>query len=740
MVGGLGLTADALSAAADRVERLLDRAEWLLDPDGKDAKGAVEGARGDLKLFCDAAQAATPRSVLKASGGGLLNGLVVDGFNSDQIWEELEVLNLPLRHLLQKRVKRLAAAPKGGIELSAAEDEPQRTAKGSTARAEAADGEEEEAAPKRKVKAKAKASKAAPAEDPDEDDEEIGARGFLSDKGKKGRAAKAGKAPAKGEKLDLFDEDAMHRFADLGDLGKLRVDADAGDSDFDVLEVGDDDDEDGGDMMFNDFFADADEPMAAALGEEGSSVLQMGTSGKKSKGKKSKAESEMSDEEAELAAALDAECEEDDDEGDAEGEEEEEEGLVGGEDEKEEMSDEERELEKQIQKLQQEGAGEEDDGDDDDDGDATGAEDGEAPSRQPKSLYEMDKRLSNLEAEVAKLEEEQMQERPWQMKGEVTGKQRPLNSLLEVHLDQPMSAFAGRRAEAEAQAAGGQDDAEDEALEDTQGAMELAKSARFDIDVIIKQRVWDETFDDVVRKEELPPSQRPLGADDDAVETLNFEKSRIGLGDVYAKQYETEFLGHSTDEAKKEDKEKTEAKQLFAKLMFKLDQLTNSHFTPRPPMAGYSAEQMAKVPSLKMEETIPLMVSDAHLKAPEELRAPRRHAKEQEELSHDERKAKRRNRKDQRRKALGRKVNEGKMTLADMRQREKKLAEANAAAKKDKDGKGKPKEQKTRIKSTELLAAAAAQATTDVSRKDQMRIARQKEAAGSASSSKKLKL
>ena len=28
------------------------------------------------------------------------------------------------------------------------------------------------------------------------------------------------------------------------------------------------------------------------------------------------------------------------------------------------------------------------------------------------------------------------------------------------------------------------------------------------------------------------------GCPQDAVETLNFEKSRVGLGDIYAKQYE----------------------------------------------------------------------------------------------------------------------------------------------------------------------------------------------------------
>merc|ERR1719277_232419 len=156
-----------------------------------------------------------------------------------------------------------------------------------------------------------------------------------------------------------------------------------------------------------------------------------------------------------------------------------------------------------------------------------------------------------------------------------------------------MTHFAGNRAEANAAAAGGGEDG-DEELDDALGAAGLAaaskNSAGFDIDAIIKQRIWDETFDDVLRKAELPPSQRPQGADEDAVETLNFEKSRIGLGEIYAKQYEAELLGHKTDQQEKEDKDKAEAKALFTKLMFKLDQLTNARFTPRPPMLGISQD------------------------------------------------------------------------------------------------------------------------------------------------------
>merc|ERR1712070_797977 len=129
------------------------------------------------------------------------------------------------------------------------------------------------------------------------------------------------------------------------------------------------------------------------------------------------------------------------------------------------------------------------------------------------------------------------------------------------------------------------------------------------------------------------------------------------------KRYEVEMLGNKTDAEQKEDKEKTEAKSLFAKLMYKLDLLTNAHFTPRPPTLAPGGEQLKKVASLKMEETIPLMMSEALLKAPEEVRAPRRHGKERNELSHEERKAARGAKKTGRRKKLQQRVEAGELSL-----------------------------------------------------------------------------
>jgi len=300
-----------------------------------------------------------------------------------------------------------------------------------------------------------------------------------------------------------------------------------------------------------------------------------------------------------------------------------------------------------------------------------------------------------------------------------------------------MTQLAGSRA-GDAAAAAGVGDGED-ALDDVPGADAVAKAVGFDVEAIIRQRVWDEAFDDVIRRTELPPSQRPQGAEDDAGEVLNFQKSRVGLGEVYAQQYEAELLGHQTEAEKKEDKDKVETKALFAKIMYKLDQLTNAHFTPRPPMLGTSGEHLAKVPSLKMEETIPLMVSDASLKAPEEVRAPRRHDRERNELNHEERGATRRAKKVKRRRALEKKVEAGELTLAGMREREKKLQDKNAAAKREKANVGVARDPKKFLRASQLMEQAAENAKKGLNRKEEMRRERQQRPEG-APTSKRLKL
>eukprot|EP00928_Gymnodinium_smaydae_P031953 TRINITY_DN23281_c0_g2_i3.p1 TRINITY_DN23281_c0_g2~~TRINITY_DN23281_c0_g2_i3.p1 ORF type:complete len:788 (+),score=312.07 TRINITY_DN23281_c0_g2_i3:49-2364(+) len=751
----------AISEAAEVVSRLLEQPETLLDPSEADAKKVAEGARSLAKAFFDAAWVQSPQDLKLASG---VPALVVDGFDRDQIWEELEIQNVPLRRHLRRRVAKLAEAPKGAVDL-----QPDPNAAASDARAEAS-----ASAAAKETSARRRSAKVAASDEDDEgsdDAEKLGAGARRAKRTKKAKAAKRAADASGDEEQDAEDADEagpsrdadgpledgflnldeMQKFADMADTGKMRLDDDAeDDSDFGLLEAdedGEDDDDEGKNAKFADFFA---APEEGRRGKAGSKAASKATA------KRRKQDDEESDDD-------EGEGMEFDEEGESE-----EGGLADGGDDADELSDEEKELEEQIRQMQagieggeeseeedDKDAGESEENDEDvamgakagadSDDDATGEAEVGAKQRKKRgddnsaSLYEMDKRLRQMEEEVERLEDEQLEDKHWSMRGEVKGKERPMNSLLEMHLEQPMTHFAGRRAEAAAgtgpaDAAGGEGGEDDDLV----GAA-APPSAGFDIEAIIRQRVWDETFDDVVRRSMLPPSQRPQGDDEELAETLNFQKSRVGLGDIYAKQYEEQFMGHESQEKVKEDKEKTEAKALFAKVMFKLDQLTNAHFTPKAPTLGASGAQLAKVPAVKMEETIPLMMSEEGLKAPEEQRAPMRHAKGRDELDREERSAARRLKKTGRRKALTDKVESGEMSLAGMRERSKKLQQKNREAKEAEVAKGKIKEAKKRIRSTELLSQAASSASNTLSRKESIRQERQQRAEG-APTSKKLKL
>mmetsp|Transcript_56705 Transcript_56705/g.183691 ORF Transcript_56705/g.183691 Transcript_56705/m.183691 type:complete len:730 (+) Transcript_56705:88-2277(+) len=711
----------ALRAAAERVQALSANPEWFLDPSAEDAKHAAASVRSFVKLFFDGAQSYCPPPAGNDAADDV-GGIVVDGFDREQIWEEMEVQNIPFRRHLRHRLSRLVKAPADAVDLSIATSTPSTSAVSSRP-------PKEPSSSRAKTMGKVASSSAAVAGESKPKPE----KGSLKRSGRAERGTKpdgeAGGAKHKaGGEGEFFSYDEFDKFADMADA-KIRLDPDADDSDFDLLEGGDGDEGDEAaakGAMFSDFFLD--EPAGAEA-----------TSSAKGKSKAAFNDDRGMQEEGE-----------DGDEG-----EESEGGFEGGD--AEDLSDEERELENKIRDLQKQDRkssskkkrrGEADDEDEEDgegDEDDEEKEDGDDGERRGKTLYEMDRRLQSLEDEVAKLEEEQLAEAKWSMKGEVNARQRPLNSLLEVHLDQPMSSFAGRRAEDAAAVAlngsGGAENAEEGLLEDVAGGDAVAKHAHFDVDAVIRQRIWDEAFDDVVRKADLPPSQRPRVEGEDVVETLNFEKSRVGLGDIYAKQYEAQLLGHKTDGEVKDDKEKAETKALFAKLMYKLDQLTNAHFTPKPPTLGFSGADLAKVPSIKMEETIPLMMSQSTLKAPEELKAPRRHEREQAELDHEERGAVRRAKKVKRHKVMERRVVDGAMTLGTLRQREKDLGAKNQAAKEERAAKalGKPKEQKKRLKASELLEQAAKTASGGASRKEEARKERQQRPEG-APTSKKLKL
>uniref|UniRef100_A0A667H3F7 U3 small nucleolar ribonucleoprotein protein MPP10 n=1 Tax=Lynx canadensis TaxID=61383 RepID=A0A667H3F7_LYNCA len=166
-------------------------------------------------------------------------------------------------------------------------------------------------------------------------------------------------------------------------------------------------------------------------------------------------------------------------------------------------------------------------------------------SDEVKSSFE--KRQEKMNEKIASLEKELLEKKPWQLQGEVTAQKRPENSLLEetLHFDHAVRM-----------------------------APVITEETTLQLEDIIKQRIRDQAWDDVVRKEK--PKE-------DAYEykkrlTLDHEKSKLSLAEIYEQEY------------------------------IKLNQ-------PVPEI-----KVVSNLPAITMEEVAPVSVSDAALLAPEEVK------------------------------------------------------------------------------------------------------------------------
>ncbi|NXN19954.1 MPP10 protein, partial [Indicator maculatus] len=199
-----------------------------------------------------------------------------------------------------------------------------------------------------------------------------------------------------------------------------------------------------------------------------------------------------------------------------------------------------------------------------------------------KSSFE--KRQEKMSKKIKSLEEELLEEKPWQLRGEVTGQKRPENSLLEETV---LFDHAVRMAPV------------------------ITEETTFQLEDIIKQRILDEAWDDVV------PKEKPK---EEAFEykkriTLDHEKSKLSLAEIYEQEY---IKLHQQKTEEEENPEHKEIQEMMDSLFLKLDALCNFHFTPKPPVP--EVKIVSNLPAISMEEVAPVAVSDAALLAPEEIK------------------------------------------------------------------------------------------------------------------------
>jgi len=298
-----------------------------------------------------------------------------------------------------------------------------------------------------------------------------------------------------------------------------------------------------------------------------------------------------------------------------------------------------------FQKEDQDGWRDGEDGDDDEEmedmkepamGEAE-SEELEVPGRTNDGKKKLTKQEEKLRRQTDELEKELINEKPWQMRGESKSMSRPVNSLLE---GTPEFEMASKQAPI------------------------ITVEHTMDLEDVIKKRIIAEDWDDVVPRE-LPD----IGWNKKRGEApeVSQEKSKLGLGELYEREYLKKAVGYDKDAEEKqteEDKAKDEMKQLFANLCSKLDALSNYHFAPRP-IADEAEARAVTVPAIAMEEVLPLHVSDARGVAPEEVFATKRGRegilRADDEMDQTDRKRLRQSKKAARRKARKEKESDEKL-------------------------------------------------------------------------------
>lgn len=157
---------------------------------------------------------------------------------------------------------------------------------------------------------------------------------------------------------------------------------------------------------------------------------------------------------------------------------------------------------------------------------------------------------------------------------------------------------------------------------------------------------------------------------------LSHEKPTQSLAELYEAEYSKQKENALADPSlvvvedtrtESQKREHAEIDGLFRALCYKLDALSNYHFTPKPPRAEMEITTPTQAPAISMEDITPTHVSDAQTLAPQEVFDRIKSMldlKTQEELRPEEkhklrRKAKQRVRKEKQRRAKDRKIIEG---------------------------------------------------------------------------------
>ncbi|KAI9087515.1 hypothetical protein K1719_030385 [Acacia pycnantha] len=511
-----------------------------------------------------------------------LDELLVDGFDAEQIWQQIDLQSQPLLPTLRRRLKRLEETPE---EISRIKEalEGKKKVEGITKEEqhEESDGFDDELD-----------------ELDDEEDEE-----GVEEEGNEGE--KRGKAVAEDEESEEEEEDGLEskEEEEEGDYGGIQDDhlkmkdlekfLSQEEKNFENDEAGqlkeaDDESDEAGEFGLGDDEDEDPEYFKYAIFED----FFRGKKGRIPQQEKGKMEKRLKLKKRLTQGSEDS----DEDDMDFDGRVKQKERSTQGPEDSDEDDMEFDGRVKQKERLTQEP----EDPDEDD---------MEFDGRKEEAISTHEKQEQMIREKIAQMEKSNLEPKTWTMQGEVTATKRPVNSALEADLDFEQNV---------------------------RPAPVITEEVTASIEEIIKKRILEARYDDVQRAPKLP-SKAPR-----EVKEWDENKSKKGLAEIYEEEYVQKTDPASAPLSFK-DEQKKEASMLFKRLCLKLDALSHFNFAPKPVVEDMSIQ--VNVPALAMEEIAPVAVSDAAMLAPEEIFAGKGDIKEEAELTKAERKRRRANKK-----------------------------------------------------------------------------------------------
>jgi U3 small nucleolar RNA-associated protein MPP10 len=210
---------------------------------------------------------------------------------------------------------------------------------------------------------------------------------------------------------------------------------------------------------------------------------------------------------------------------------------------------------------------------------------GEESEEEQEQIFSM---VNN--EEMDRIEEKLIAEKPWQLKGEISSKSRPKDSLLNEELDFELARNPAPQTQ--------------------------TKAVTDEIENIIKQRISDMVYDDVKHKIVNEKSDTRTAITD----FMDYEKSKKSLAELYEDDFKAKVLHIPvTTETERAKKEIT---AVFRKLCYNLEMLSSMHPVPKP-VVNEMQVRSANVPALVMEEVLPFAVNKTSLIEPQQVFDPK---------------------------------------------------------------------------------------------------------------------